>query len=460
MKKARTSQLIAIFKFEYAGYLQKRAFLMMTVVFALLGIFANLLAGRGMGGGFSFFRFAEFYQKPVHAAFSLGPAALAEGAEDIITPDYLRKYTHGNYIWKYVEGADEESAENMVKKGDYKIFVYYDASRSESQDEKSYASGLRQLSLYQDTDPTTSASAEITARIENAFTAALRENYIKTLPDSAQPAAQRAVDLRAGAALKQVADTKSTGFVLAYGLIFLLYITISSHSHFAANSVIAEKTSRAAELLISSVNPASLMFGKVFAAAAAAFTQFGIVAAASAPVAARNFYLLGEQAKNAAAAGGRQASPARLISMEQAFSPHLWVSFALFFILGYFMYAFFFAAAASVVKRAEDAGSVTMLPTVVLLFGFTVSVFGSMSGADSTIMRVFTFIPFFSPMVTFARQCMGVARAPEVLTAMALDFAGVILMGLAGAKIYQAGVTLQGKTFSPKDIAALFTKKT
>ncbi|MDE6248142.1 MAG: ABC transporter permease, partial [Paramuribaculum sp.] len=65
-------------------------------------------------------------------------------------------------------------------------------------------------------------------------------------------------------------------FIIAYGLTFLLYMCILIYGQMVMTSIIEEKTNRVLELVVSSVKPPQLMFGKIAGIGLVAVTQIVI----------------------------------------------------------------------------------------------------------------------------------------------------------------------------------------
>jgi ABC-2 type transport system permease protein len=175
------------------------------------------------------------------------------------------------------------------------------------------------------------------------------------------------------------------------------------------------------------------MFGKVFGVGMAAFTQIGAIIAAVAASFALN---LGTWEK--------QIPEFREMLSQMNISVGLFVFFVLFFVAGYFLYAFICAAVGSTASRVEDAGSVSTLPMMLATGSFLVSLF-CMSNVDAAYVNVLSFIPFFSPWIMFARLCMAAATFTEAAIAVAILIASVIFFGWLSAKIYRVGVMMYGK---------------
>ena len=142
----------------------------------------------------------------------------------------------------------------------------------------------------------------------------------------------------------------------------------------------------------------------------------------------------------------------------ETLSPFFVISFAVFFILGFFIFAFFCAALGSTVSRIEEVNAIAQIPTMISLVGFMTAIIGGINAVDSLFVKVMSYIPLFTPMVMFTRQCMNAAANWEVVLSMFITAAGMMLTGFAAAKIYRTGVMMYGKPARPKEIWAMIVR--
>lgn len=232
-------------------------------------------------------------------------------------------------------------------------------------------------------------------------------------------------------------ETRSLGvdqgqnFFYTYIMIFALYMVILLYGQMVATGVAAEKGSRAMEVLITSARPVSMMFGKVLAACLAGLTQLLCVFGA-----ALVFYRLNREQW----AGG-------ITELFFDMPPALLGYMLLYFLLGFFLYAFLFGAVGSLASKVEDLNTSTMPVILLFVAAFLVVVFSMTSGdMDSALIKVCSYVPFTAPMAMFTRIAMSTVPWYEIVLSvavMALSLAGV---GVLAAKIYRVGVLLYGNT--------------
>lgn len=233
-------------------------------------------------------------------------------------------------------------------------------------------------------------------------------------------------------------DTESLGkdqaqnFFYTYVMIFALYMVILLYGQMVATNVASEKSSRAMELLITSAKPASMMFGKVIASCLAGLLQL-IAVFGSAIL----FYNMNKTY------WGDNPIIASIFDMP----PELLAYMLIFFVLGFFIYAFLYGAIGSTASKVEDINTAVMPLTLLFIAAFLVVIFSMTGGSvDNTAMLICSFIPFTSPMAMFTRIAMSTVPFYEIAISIAILTASVFGVGVLSAKIYRVGVLLYGTT--------------
>ncbi len=227
-------------------------------------------------------------------------------------------------------------------------------------------------------------------------------------------------------------------FFYTYVMIFALYMVILLYGQMVATNVATEKSSRAMELLVTSASPTAMMFGKVVASCLAGLLQLVCVFGS-----ALLFYDLN---RGYIEDGG-------ILSLLFDMPPSLLAYMFVFFILGFFIYAFLYGAIGSTASKLEDINTSVMPITIVFLAGFFVVVFGMSSGnVDNPLMVACSFIPFTSPMAMFTRVAMSHPALWEIALSVAILLASCAGVGVLSAKIYRVGVLLYGASPKPGDI--------
>lgn len=220
------------------------------------------------------------------------------------------------------------------------------------------------------------------------------------------------------------------------GIVFvvLIFITLVIYGMWVAAGVVAEKTSRVMELLISAASPRQLVLGKVVGIGLAGLTQYvGILAAA--------FLALVVEDRIAVIAFGPDASLAASLS---GLSPALLAAFGAFFVLGFTLYALIYAAAGSLVSRQEDLQVLALPLSLVAIVGYLVAVL-ALSGGASGLIRFSSYVPFWSPFVMLTRLTVGRVEPWELALAFGLLVIAIAVVLVAAVRVYAAGVLLYGQ---------------
>jgi ABC-2 type transport system permease protein len=225
-------------------------------------------------------------------------------------------------------------------------------------------------------------------------------------------------------------------YFYTYIMIFALYIVIMLYGQLVASNVATEKSSRAMELLITSAEPTSMMFGKVIASCLAGLLQ--LVAVFGTSIICYNL-----NASNWDESG--------IVASFFGVPLQLLIYMLVFFVLGYVIYAFLFGAVGSTVSRIEDINTAVQPITFFFVAAFMVVMFSLASNnVDTPLMIICSYVPFTSPMAMFARIAMSVVPWYAVAASIAILILSLIAVGVLSARIYRVGVLLYGTPPKPR----------
>ncbi len=223
-------------------------------------------------------------------------------------------------------------------------------------------------------------------------------------------------------------------FFYTYIMIFALYMVILLYGQMVATNVATEKSSRAMEVLITSANPTSMMFGKVIASCLAGLIQLVCIFGSAFVCFNLNKSYWGDN---------------MIVRSIFDMPADLLLYMLLFFMLGFFIYAFMYGAVGSTASKLEDINTSVMPITMLFIVAFFVVMFSMSSGnIDNIIMKVCSFVPFTSPMAMFTRIAMSTVAPWEIIVSVIILIGSVFGIGVLAAKIYRVGVLLYGS--SPK----------
>ncbi len=235
-----------------------------------------------------------------------------------------------------------------------------------------------------------------------------------------------------------------SNYFYTYIMIMALYMVILLYGQMVATNVATEKSSRAMELLITSAKPVSMMFGKVIASCLAGLIQLVAVFGTA--------FLCFNLNRSFWDGDGIVAS---LFDIP----PELLGYMLVFFVLGFFVYAFLYGAVGSTASKLEDINTSVMPITMLFILGFMVVVIGMSSGTvDSALMTVCSFVPFTSPMAMFTRIAMSTVPVWQIGVSIGILIVSVVGVGILAAKIYRVGVLLYGTSPKLKDILKMIKR--
>jgi ABC-2 type transport system permease protein len=224
--------------------------------------------------------------------------------------------------------------------------------------------------------------------------------------------------------LKTIPSDMAGRTIAALAAGILLYVSVGIFGSAVASGVAQEKTSRTAEVLLAAVTPSELMTGKVVGIGLVGVGQMAITVGA--------------------------ALIANAVVQSAAVPSEVWVllpSILLWFALGYFLYAFGFAAAGAMVARQEEVQSVTAPFTVFLVGGFVLT-YALISSPDATWVRIVSFIPPLMPVMMPARIALGHLAIWEMPLAILIMLASIYGMSRLAARIYSASLVRSGPRLS------------
>jgi ABC-2 type transport system permease protein len=234
---------------------------------------------------------------------------------------------------------------------------------------------------------------------------------------------------------------------IAYLFVMLLYLSILLNAQSIMTSVAEEKTSRIAELLVATLDPARLLAAKILAAAATGFIQLGVWVAAG--IFAGRFVatLFAHESSAASAAATTGAFGTLTVSPEEL------LAFLAFFAVGFAQYGVLYAAAASLINRTEDLGSVAGPLVIPVVLGIILAQLG-LQFPNSPNVVACSFVPLISPFVMFTRIAVSDVPAWQVAVSLGINVGAAVLLAWMSGKVYRVGLLLYGRAPSLKQVIA------
>ena len=244
----------------------------------------------------------------------------------------------------------------------------------------------------------------------------------------------------------------------------LIYMFIFVSGAQVMNSIVQEKVNRIVEVMVCSVRPWELMWGKIIAVGLTCLTQMALwvvltllivgVAMGVMDIPLESSQLAMPNAQQLADVSGQGFnsqfdSPyiSSLLSIDWGF---VLVMFVVYFIGGYLLYSSLFAAIGASVDNEADTSQFMMPITIIVLFALYAGIY-SAENPDGPLAFWCSMIPFTSPMVMMVRIPFDVPmwQLGLSLGLLALTIVGTIWLS---AKIYRVGILMYGKKPTVKEI--------
>lgn len=233
------------------------------------------------------------------------------------------------------------------------------------------------------------------------------------------------------------AEEGFAGVILAYVLFFLLYMVIVLYGQQVMNSVIEEKSSRAVEVVISTVKPFELMMGKLFGVGLVGLTQLAIwlgsLAALTAPAVLSAMAFVPEEVG--------------IPSLDPSLAFH----FVVCFVLGYFLYASFYAAIGSAFNNVQEAQQFASVGVVFLIAPLVLFV-PVINDPGATWAAAASMVPLFTPLLMMLRIAVKQPPLWQIAVGYGLTALFVLVMIWLTARIYRVGILMYGKKPTVKEI--------
>ncbi len=202
--------------------------------------------------------------------------------------------------------------------------------------------------------------------------------------------------------------------------VYLLFFMITAA---VANGVAIEKANRVSEVLLAIVPPRDLLFGKVIGVGIVGVIPF---VAGAVPVIVK-----------LSVGGSLPPGTGSVIAASAGW-----------FVLGAALYLVVAGALGALVERQEEVGSALAGLSVILVASYILG----QSAADSPLGAVLAYVPFSAPMVEPARVALGVSSLPEVVIALGISCAAVVIAARLASAVYRRAIVRTGRRLHVRDL--------
>jgi ABC-2 type transport system permease protein len=217
-------------------------------------------------------------------------------------------------------------------------------------------------------------------------------------------------------------EEKESGFLQtffsSYVIIMMLMFLVLTSGQLLIRSVVEEKSNRLIEILMSSCSANDLMVGKIVGLSGLGIIQVLLWAAIAFGISVKFGTSL--------------------------FQVETFLIALVYFLLGYLLYAAIFVAAGSPVTTEQEAQQITSYVSLMLIFPVVLAM-PVMQNPDSTIVKVLSFIPIFTPSFMVMRLPIQMPTLWEILGTILVLILSVWGMMWAAGKIFRTAILVYGK---------------
>ncbi len=233
------------------------------------------------------------------------------------------------------------------------------------------------------------------------------------------------------------------GVLVAVVLAFLLYVMILLYGQNVLRSVLEEKTTRVAEVIVASVKPDVLMAGKILGVGAVGLVQQLVWLAGAAFLGAQAAPLLARAGRGAGAAPAADAGLGGALAFGDV-GAGLLVAYLAFFLLGYLLYSALFAAVGAMVNSDQEAQQAA-LPVMMPLLGSAVLIQVVLRNPEGTAAKAAAWFPLTAPVIMPMRMSLvevGPGETAAVIAGLTLTVLAAVWLA---ARVYRVGLLMYGK---------------
>ena len=258
---------------------------------------------------------------------------------------------------------------------------------------------------------------------------------------------------------KEAIASAAVASAIGYFMGFVIYMMLVIYGFSVMRGVVEEKSSRIAEVILSSVKPFELMMGKILGIGAVGLTQFLLWVVMMMGISLGLGIFLATNPELISGVGGStQPDPETIRTQTEILEQVMLVLnlktillFIYYFLGGYLLFGSLFAAVGSAVDQESDSQQLTW-PVMIPLILPTMLMGNIIQNPSGALAKFFSIFPLFSPTTMMVRYASKEPPLGELLLSMfllALAFLGGVWLA---ARIYRVGILMYGKKVSPLEI--------
>ena len=221
-------------------------------------------------------------------------------------------------------------------------------------------------------------------------------------------------------------------FIFAAVVAFLLYTSILLYGQNVLRGVMEEKSTRVAEVVVSSVPTNTLLGGKVLGVGAVGLTQLIIWMASSYAMVKLRGPLM-----------ARMGIPNPTLQLPEV-SVAMVALLLVFFILGFTFYSSLYAAVGAMVNSEQEAQQAVQ-PLLFMVIASALMIQPVLINPNSQLAQVASWLPFSAPIIMPLRLSLVPVPAIEIIGTIAGSVLACLAAVWLASRIYRVGLLMYGK---------------
>ena len=237
-------------------------------------------------------------------------------------------------------------------------------------------------------------------------------------------------------------DESSGNIFIMMILSIVLFYAIYFYAYQVSTAITVEKTSRIIETLVTSTSPKIIVLGKTIGIGIVGIIQT-LVLILVAVICAKVFL------------------PGEMLSMileMTKLSPQIIGIIAIYYLLGYSLYALLYALTGSTVSKPEEVQSANGPVAILAVIGFYLSYF-TMMNPTSNLNEIAALVPISSPFCMPFRVMMGLSDTNEIILSIIILVVTILLVAHISIKIYSSAILNYGENINIKKMFKMYKRK-
>lgn len=222
----------------------------------------------------------------------------------------------------------------------------------------------------------------------------------------------------------------------------VLFYAIYFCAYQVSSSITVEKTSKIIETLVTSTSPRNIVLGKTIGIGVVGLLQMLLFVTTA--IISANLFLDRE-----------------LLSQVLDLSNltlGLGLITIIYFILGYFAFAFGYALTGSTINKPEDIQAANTPVALLAMFSFYLAYF-TLTDPTSSLNVFAAIFPFSSPFCMPIRMMMGLASVWEIIISIAVLLVTILIIAKITIKIYSDAILNYGTKLSLPELIKMYKQK-